>query len=108
MIQHLCEEFRKKHLNRMMSNSVITKALKLVSSFEIPFSVNNIIGFPFETRELVFDTLTKSTVVGTGFLKYDYLNTNIIKPHMENKSNNHKKIWNIFVLVNWLKRNNLL
>ena len=61
-----------------------------------------------ELRELVFDTLTKSTVVGTGFLKYDYLNTNIIKPHMENKSNNHKKIWNIFVLVNWLKINKLI
>ena len=56
-LEHGNEEFRKIYLNRMMSNSVITKALKLVSSFEIPFSVNNIIGFPYETRELVFDTI---------------------------------------------------
>ena len=56
-LEHGNEQFRKKHLKRMMPNSVITKALKLVSSFEIPFSVNNIIGFPYETRELVFDTI---------------------------------------------------
>ena len=56
-LEHGNEQFRKKHLNRMMPNSVITKALNLVSSFEIPFSVNNIIGFPFETRKLVFDTI---------------------------------------------------
>ena len=56
-LEHGNEQFRKKHLNRMMPNSVITRALNLVSSYEIPFSVNNILGFPYETRELVFDTI---------------------------------------------------
>ena len=56
-LEHGNEKFRKKYLFRNMPNSVITNALNLVSSFEIPYSVNNIIGFPFETRELVFDTI---------------------------------------------------
>ena len=61
-----------------------------------------------ELRELVLDTLNKKTVAELGFIKYEYLYNNIIKPHMENKSNNHKKIWNIFMLINWLKVNKLL
>jgi len=56
-LEHGNEKFRKKYLYRNMPNSVITNALNLVSSSEIPYSVNNIIGFPFETRELVFDTI---------------------------------------------------
>ena len=61
-----------------------------------------------ELRELVLDTLNKKTVAELGFIKYEYLYNDIIKPHMENKSNNHKKIWNIFMLINWLKVNKLL
>ena len=36
------------------------------------------------------------------------LYNNVLKPHIDNKSNNHKKIWNVFVLVNWLKNNKLI
>ena len=61
-----------------------------------------------ELRDLVLDTLSESIVADTGFIKYEYLYNNIIKPHMDNKSNNHKKIWNIFVLVKWLKNNKIL
>ena len=56
-LEHGNEQFRKKYLFRNMPNKVITNALNLVASFEIPYSVNNIIGFPYETRELVFDTI---------------------------------------------------
>ena len=31
--------------------------LNTVKKVGIPFSVNNIIGFPYETRELAFDTI---------------------------------------------------
>ena len=31
--------------------------MKIVDELEIPYSVNNIIGFPGETRELAFDTI---------------------------------------------------
>ncbi len=61
-----------------------------------------------ELRNLIFDTLNKETINKTGFLNYDYFYLNVIKPHMDNKSNNHKKIWNIFILINWLKINRLI
>ena len=32
-------------------------ALKIVEKYKIPYTVNNIIGFPDETRELIFDTI---------------------------------------------------
>ena len=40
-----------------MANNVITNGLKTVEDIGIPFSVNNILGFPHETRELAFDTI---------------------------------------------------
>ena len=40
-----------------MSNEKIIKSLKIVNHVGIPYSVNNIIGFPYETRELAFDTI---------------------------------------------------
>ena len=40
-----------------MPNKVITEGLKTVEDVGIPFSVNNILGFPHETRELAFDTI---------------------------------------------------
>ena len=40
-----------------MSNKVIIEGLKTVEDIGIPFSVNNILGFPHETRELAFDTI---------------------------------------------------
>ena len=40
-----------------MPNKIITEGLNIVNDLEIPYSVNNIIGFPNETRELAFDTI---------------------------------------------------
>jgi anaerobic magnesium-protoporphyrin IX monomethyl ester cyclase len=51
------EEFRKKMLNRFYTNEQLIRALQLVEKYEIEYTVNNIIGFPEETRELIFDTI---------------------------------------------------
>jgi len=51
------EEFRKKMLNRGCTNEEIITALKIVERYKIPYTINNIIGFPGETRELIFDTI---------------------------------------------------
>lgn len=51
------EEFRKKVLNRRGTNQQLLEALWIVEKYDITYSVNNIIGFPDETRELVFDTI---------------------------------------------------
>lgn len=56
-IEHGNEQFRKKVLNRNISNEQIIKAIKIIEKYQIPYTVNNIIGFPGETRELVFDTI---------------------------------------------------
>jgi len=72
------------------------------------FTVPMAIWIKKELKNLIFDTLNKDTINKTGFLNYDYFYLNVIKPHMDNRSNNHKKIWNIFILVNWLKINRLI
>lgn len=56
-VEHGNEEFRKKVLNRTGTNTKIIEALKIVEKYGIKYTVNNIIGFPGETRELVFDTI---------------------------------------------------
>ncbi|MDO9034019.1 MAG: radical SAM protein [Methanoregula sp.] len=56
-IEHGNDEFRRKVLKRNMPNSLIIENLKILNDEGIPFSVNNIMGFPYETRELTFDTI---------------------------------------------------
>ena len=56
-VEHGNELFREKILHRKVKNSLIIDNLKIVSDLGIPISVNNIIGLPTETRDLVFDTI---------------------------------------------------
>ena len=56
-IEHGNEGFRKKYLNREWKNEAIIEALKIPVRYGVPFSVNNITGFPRETRELAMDTI---------------------------------------------------
>ena len=56
-IEHGNEAFRYKVLNRHYTNKQMIDAFKIVEKYEIAYTVNNIIGFPDETRALVFDTI---------------------------------------------------
>jgi len=56
-VEHGNDPFRQKVLNRSVRNEVIVDNLKIVTDMGIPISVNNIMGFPTETRDLVFDTV---------------------------------------------------
>lgn len=51
------EEFRKKYLKRSMNNDVIVKAVKILDECNQGASLNSIVGFPFETRELIYETI---------------------------------------------------
>ena len=51
------EEYRKTMLKRPVSNRKIVEAAIALVNSTIQFSVNNIIGFPDETREMIFDTI---------------------------------------------------
>ena len=56
-IEHGNEEFRKKILDRRWKNKDIIDKLKIPKIYDIPFSANNITGFPTETKKLAFDTI---------------------------------------------------
>jgi len=56
-IEHGHEGFRKKILDRRWKNKDIIERLKIPSKYGIPFSTNNITGFPTETRKIAMDTI---------------------------------------------------
>lgn len=56
-LEHGNDEFRKKMLSRNVSNALMIKNFKIVNDVGIPYSVNNMLGFPNETYELAFDTV---------------------------------------------------
>ncbi|MBI4707949.1 MAG: B12-binding domain-containing radical SAM protein [Candidatus Omnitrophica bacterium] len=56
-IEHGNEDFRKKYLKRNMKNERIFEVMKILDRCGQGVSLNSIIGFPFETRELIFDTI---------------------------------------------------
>jgi anaerobic magnesium-protoporphyrin IX monomethyl ester cyclase len=56
-LEHGNPEYRAKMLKKKFSNRVIIEATKIIAEGKIPLTVNNIIGFPDESRELIFDTI---------------------------------------------------
>lgn len=56
-VEHGNESFRKQVLGRDVSNSTIVEKLEILNRLELNFSVNNIVGFPDETRDLAMDTV---------------------------------------------------
>jgi len=62
-IEHGNETFRKKVINRNYKNETVIKNLALVNRYDIELSVNNIIGFPDETPDLVMDTIELNRAV---------------------------------------------
>ena len=96
--------------SKLILRNFLKKSLKNATykSHKKGFTVPMAIWIKNELKNLILDTLSKKTVSNIGFLNFEYLYNRVIKPHMNGKSNNHKKIWNIFVLVNWLKENKLV
>ena len=56
-LEHGNEEFRLKILDRRWKNKDIIDKLKIPHKYGVQFSVNNITGFPTETRKLAMDTV---------------------------------------------------
>ena len=56
-LEHGNEDFRREVVKRDYSNENAIRKMKIVEKLGVPYSVNNIIGFPGETRELAFDTI---------------------------------------------------
>ncbi len=64
-LEHGNEKYRREVLKRSMSNDLIISALKILNEADIPVTVNNIMGFPDETRELIFDTINLNRSIKT-------------------------------------------
>lgn len=57
------EYIRKTILNRFMSNQVLIEKFNLVKSYGIRTSAYNMIGFPHDTRETIFDTIKLNKII---------------------------------------------
>lgn len=66
-IEHGNEIFRKRIINRKISNDEIRRAFAIVGSSNFATAANNIIGFPTETRGLIFDTINLNREVAGWF-----------------------------------------
>lgn len=56
-IEHGNEQFRREVVDRRMTNDDLVRWLKILNDLGVPYSVNNIVGFPTETYELAWDTI---------------------------------------------------
>ncbi len=56
-IEHGNEKFRRERVDRRMKNDDLVKWLRILNDVGVPYSVNNIVGFPTETYELAWDTI---------------------------------------------------
>jgi len=56
-LEHGNEAFRARMLDRRWKNEDIIQSLQIPGQYGVQFSVNNITGFPEETRELAMDTV---------------------------------------------------
>ncbi|MFH1593914.1 MAG: radical SAM protein [Candidatus Omnitrophota bacterium] len=70
------EKFRKDVLRKNFTNKQVIDAFTILETSRIPVTVNNIIGFPDETRDLVFDTINLNRQI-----KADSINAYFFVPY---------------------------
>ena len=57
-------------------------------------------------KEEILDTINQKEMKSFDFINYDYIQK-LLEEHFQNKRNNYKKIYNLFILFKWLKKNNI-
>lgn len=75
-LEHGNEEFRRTVLKKTFTNEQVFKAFKIFNKFNMKISVNNMLGFPNETRELIFDTIRLNRKI-----KSDSINGFVVQPY---------------------------
>lgn len=68
-IEHGNENFRRNYLNRKGSNKKIIESCRLLSEYEIPFTVNMIMFPNLDTRDTIFDSINLCKEVVSPYLK---------------------------------------
>ena len=56
-LEHGNEDFRKKVLKRNYKNEAVVQGMNILKKYDVGATINNMLGFPLETRELIFDTI---------------------------------------------------
>jgi len=74
-IEHGNEDFRRRIIRRYYTNEEAIKGCELLRKYEVSFSCNNIVGFPFETPKLHEDTVELNRL-----LKSDTASCSIFTP----------------------------
>jgi radical SAM superfamily enzyme YgiQ (UPF0313 family) len=95
-VEHGNEQFRRNILNRYVTNEKIIYAFKEALNSGIRVCANNIIGFPTETRELVFDTIN----LNRELLPNDII-TNIFVPYRGTK------LWGLSVKKGYIEKESI-
>ena len=62
-LEHGNEPFRTEVVDRPYGNQLIVDSIQVARDVGLNYTVNNIIGFPLETRELVFDTIRLNRLI---------------------------------------------
>lgn len=75
------DDYREKYLKRNIKNDSYYKKIDMINDCGIPYGLNVIIGMPFETRELVFDTIDLVKKFGG----YDGLGVSLFIPYRGTK-----------------------
>ena len=76
-LEHGNEKYRKEKLYRNISNEKILKQAAIIAKVGIPYTINTLIGMPYETRELFFDTVRFIREIHS----WDALSVNIFVPY---------------------------
>jgi len=71
------QEFRRDVVKRNPTNEEIIKSFDVISESKIAFSINNIIGFPDETKDLIFETIELNRQIRG----YDSITVSIFTPY---------------------------
>ena len=75
-LEHGNEQFRKEIVGKGFTNQSIIDLFKILDRYSVPITINNIMGFPDETRELIFDSIELNRELGT-----DSVNAYIFQPY---------------------------
>jgi anaerobic magnesium-protoporphyrin IX monomethyl ester cyclase len=76
-LEHGNEKYRREKLRRRMTNEFIIKQAAIVASVGIPYTLNIIVGFPYETRELIMETVRLCREIDS----FDSLSVNVFVPY---------------------------
>ncbi|MBI2495068.1 MAG: cobalamin B12-binding domain-containing protein [Candidatus Omnitrophica bacterium] len=76
-LEHGNEHYRQEKLRRKMTNEFILQQSKIVTASGIPYTLNVLVGMPYETRELLFDSIRLCRGIGM----FDSLSVNVFVPY---------------------------